>query len=487
MAEAVLGTRGVRATRRPHHQTAVLYACYWVLLSAFVLSFVVKAGFGTRWLVGALIVGVTFLLYRRSPVHALCTLPGALMLGVIARVPLGGVGMHFGDAHLLAVTLMFLGATGLAGRIVLGTPGFAPLLAVVIVISWLFSMNVEASTITMVGLFELGLVYGLTLNLVKSDADVATLLRAWCGTITLCSLLVIISYVQGEPLILDAREGFSGTFETLKLSATTFLRASFFITSFNFPLACTLVILVVSLFLTRHSIVGGSALAIALLINLGATVLMANKTVMAAAAIASLVTLGYIARYKRFWWTLVGVTVAGMVLSKAVLHYTDRVISPQQALLFFERLGSHESFVIRLTTWKSVVAAVFASPHALLIGLGPDVSTRSGDPFFTAIFGQEHAVDSDYLFILLNYGIIVLVVYLLFFVRAFRVLLLRMVRLRHATPLLLSACMLTWLIVGITQQGGAAKTMALIVQVAAIVELIRIHRFGTDRELQAAS
>src|ERR1041385_6479599 len=100
-----------------------------------------------------------------------------------------------------------------------------------------------ASTIALFGLVELFLIYCLTLSAVRDDRDAVVLMRSWWATITLCSLLVIFSYVRAEPLIVDVSreyEGLVAGFGELKESGTVFARASFFTTAFNYPLACTL-------------------------------------------------------------------------------------------------------------------------------------------------------------------------------------------------------------------------------------------------------
>jgi hypothetical protein len=461
--------RGARDSNGPR----LLYASYWALLGTLVAAFEAKLGISWYWSIGGLLIVNSLLLYAVRPIYALCSLPGPLMLGVIARVPGLGAGIHLGDVHLFAIVSMFLATPRARQSIFIGRLGLVSLAVLLITASWLLSVDTSASTIAVLALSELALVYVLTLNVV-SDSDGATvLLRAWCGAITLCSALVIVSYFRGEPLILDSDAAFVSGFEALKVSANTFVRASYFVTSFNFPLAATLVMLLISS-LSSYASVQGRALAFgALIVNAVAAALLANKSVIGAVAITTVVLCMYLVRSKRFWLSLCVSAVLAAGAVKVAVLLADQVVSTNQLALFADRFGNGDSFVLRLDTWQRVINAVLGSPHALLIGMGPDASTRSHDSFFSSIFRIQHGVDNDYLFILLNYGIIILILYVRYFVRALRLLAGLLSRDPDVVLLPVMGCIVSWLVVGVAQQGGAAKTMALIVQVAALVELIR--------------
>jgi hypothetical protein len=457
------------------------YATYWILLGLYVLSFIFKTGPLALWLIASAIIAVTLQLYRRKPIYALCTLPGSLMLGVITRVDFGGANLQFGDLHLLAVTLMVFGSRMGGGRVFVGKAGLMPLVVVLLTVSWLMSVDVAASTITIASLVELFLVYYLTLNVVKSEQDGATMLRAWWGTITICSMLVIVSYARAEPLILDVDPSYEGLvtgFGDLKSTSTFFLRASFFTTAFNYPLACTLVMLVVYLLRGRGSLTARVLWFGALLINIGTAVLLGNKSIIGAVAGASLIVIIYLSRYKRAWLAFAGVGAAFFLVIRASSAYIERIIEPRQLLLFLDRFSSNESFYERIVTWNSVVETVVTSPHALLIGLGPDASTRGRAEDFAGILGPQHGVDNAYLFVLLNYGIIILAIYVWYLLAIFRSLIPKLTGSHRVIVVMLLGSALAWLILGVGQQFGAAKAMGMGFQLAALVELIRARRLG---------
>jgi O-Antigen ligase len=453
-----------------------LYWLYWVLLVGLAAAFELKAGAAASWIIGFVIIGVTVALYRRSPILALCTLPGTLMLGVIARLRFGGASLQLGDLHLFALLVMLLAGSERKGRLFIGRPGLTPLVAIVIVLSWVLSVDMAASTVAVFGLLELFLLYCLTLNLVKSDKDAIALLRSWWGTITLCSALVIISYVRAEPLILDANEGFVTGFGGLKDTGSSFVRASFFTTSFNYPLACTLVMLTVNLLLARASMAARGLWFAALIVNIGAMVLLGNRSVIGAALAGGMVAIVCLARYKRIWVSIVGIAIALFILAQVSTVYIEKIINPRQLLLFLVRIQGADSFFVRLKTWSRVSAAVLSSPHAMLIGLGPDASTRGSQEVFGPILGDEHGVDSQFFFILLNYGVIILVIYLRCFARAIWHMLASIRGNHKLVATLIMTSLVTWLVLGIGQQLGASKTLGLGAQLLAIVELIRMRR-----------
>jgi hypothetical protein len=450
---------------------------YWTLLIGFTVAFELKAGAAASWIIGFMIIGVTIALYRRSPILALCTLPGMLMLGVIARLRFGVASLQLGDLDLLVVVVMLLATGARKGRIFIGKPGLTSLVAIVIVLSWVFSVDMAGSTVAVFGLLELFLLYCLTLGLVKSDEDAMALMRSWWGTITLCSALVIVSYVRAEPLILDANEGFVTGFEGLKETGSSFVRASFFTTAFNYPLACTLVMLAVYLVLTRGSLAARGLWFGALMVNVGAMVLLGNRSVIGGALAGLVVGIVCLARYKRVWLSIVGIVVTLFVLGQVSTPYVDKIVNPRQVFLFLERFQGADSWFERLKTWRGVTAAVISSPHAILIGLGPDASTRGSQEVFAPILGLEHGVDSQFFFILLNYGIIILIIYLRCFARAIWQML-ASIRGRHRLiASLVLTSLVAWLVLGIGQQPGASKAVGLGAQLLAIVELIRMRRF----------
>jgi hypothetical protein len=99
---------------------------------------------------------------------------------------------------------------------------------------------------------------------------------------------------------------------------------------------------------------------------------------------------------------------------------------------------------------------------------------------FARVLGTQHGVDSQYFFILLNYGLILLVMYLRYFMKALRFMINKIRSDHRLSAALVVGSLLAWLIVGFGQQLGAAKAMALGVQLAAIVELLRARRYKSQ-------
>jgi hypothetical protein len=169
----------------------------------------------------------------------------------------------------------------------------------------------------------------------------------------------------------------------------------------------------------------------------------------------------------------------------------EQVLSARQLFLFLERIQGADSLFVRFVTWASVLKVVTSSPHALLLGFGPDASTRAGGSAFLEIFHGERAADNQWMFILLNYGVIVLALYLRYFANGMWLLYQERRSSHRLLVFMLLLSFLTWQVVGVGQQLGAVKAIALGVQLAAMLELLRNRRLGQTspaiRTDQAAS
>jgi hypothetical protein len=479
-----IGTAPHRATVtrgavKPGSRGRAVYGLYWATLVALVLAFLAKTGPASYWLIGAAMVGVSVALYFRSPLLALCTLPGAFLLGIIARTSLAGISLQLGDIQLFALVVTFLTTRGIARPLFVGRPGLFPLGVAILALSWIFSVDFMGSAVTMFNLVELLCVFVLTANILVDEADATTLFRAWWGTVTLCSALIIVSYVRGEPLIIDSEtEGFVSGFQAMKETSTSFLRASFFITTFNYPLACAVVTLVVYLLASSDAFRSKVYWLVALAVMIASTVLLGNRSVMAAIAFGSMLALLMLGANRRTLLTLAGLAVVGVIIIQVALARIDAVISPRQLFLFLERIQGADSLFIRFETWASVLDAVASSPHALLIGLGPDASTRAGGVAFLEIFRGEQAADNQWMFILLNYGVVILALYLRYFASGMWLLYQERRSSHRLLVVMLLMSFVTWQVVGVGQQLGAVKAIALGVQLAAMLELLRNGRLG---------
>jgi uncharacterized membrane protein len=167
----------------------------------------------------------------------------------------------------------------------------------------------------------------------------------------------------------------------------------------------------------------------------------------------------------------------------AIAFALSHVMSQAQLKLLLNRTHSAGSLFERFKVWKNVVEYLLTYPHAMLIGLGPDISIRRGDiPFLRQLFNgagaQQNAVDSGYLYLLLNYGIFVT---LLVVGMAFSTLtrLTRMItKSSDPTAIVLWVSIAGWIVMAVTQQGGVSKPLFMTAQFAGLATALYARSGG---------
>lgn len=414
----------------------------------------------------------------REPLRAIAPLPATALLGPIATIALpGGLIVHLGDLYLGALALVFVMRHGWKSPLQLGRHG--PLLSVLlclVMISWLFSLDMFTAIPTIVGILEFVLVYLLTRSAVRDVDDAGSIVNAWIVAVTLCSLVVVVSYLRGDLLILNATKEARAHAEAMRTSETLLFRASFFVTSFIFPLASVVSVSVAKLIFDDPPTPSRRFLLIVIVANCGAIIAMGNATaaVGAACAIGSLVLfLAWMPEARRRF--VVGTT--GILFAAVLLVIVVRqILPPAQIRLLIGRGSDTASLDARLFVWRNVFEYLLDSPRALYLGLGPDISIRLTDSsllrsLFLGGGLQQAAVDNGYLYLSLNYGIFALIAVLLvgastmylFFVAAIR---------GNKVAVSLWTVMIAWAIMSITQQHGVAKPVFMIVQIVALTDVI---------------
>jgi len=418
----------------------------------------------------------------REPLRALSLLPGTALLGPIAMISLpGGFVVHLGDIYLGAIALTFLAREG--GRFPLRfgrSGGLIMALGLCVLLSWLFSVDIAAALPTVVGIIELVLVFLLTQYAARESNDARYMLNAWLFAVTLASCLVIVSYLRGDVLILGAAEEARASALVARTSETLLFRASFFVTSFIFPLAAVVAVSAAKLMFEDPATPSRRVLLVILITNASAIIAMGNATatIGAACGILSLVLfLPWIREARtRFISGVIGVVFAGFVL----VMLLRQALPPAQIALLIGRGSDTASLEARLFVWRNVFQYLLDSPHALYLGLGPDISIRLADsPLLRTLFLggglQQAAVDSGYLYLVLNYGLFALIAALLIGGRSMYLCFVGGVR-GNVVSLLLWTVMVVWAIMSLTQQHGIAKPVFMIVQVLAFTDVVTTWR-----------
>jgi len=165
--------------------------------------FLAKVPTPLQWSCSAGIVLCGLYLAGRDPVLALALLPSAVIIGPITRAVPGGLSITLGDAYVLLTSAVIGFRHGATRPIRLGRYHHSVFCGLfLIALSWIFSVDPRASAPTIVEILELLIVYSVTINVVRSRAEIQQLFDAWILAITLGSIVVVVSYLQRAVLIL---------------------------------------------------------------------------------------------------------------------------------------------------------------------------------------------------------------------------------------------------------------------------------------------
>jgi hypothetical protein len=427
------------------------------------------------WVIAIPVLGCLFLLQLGAPSLAVSLLAGPLLLGPIVRINLpGGLLLHVGD---LAVGVLIVGSIVRRGRraaLRLGEYEIPILLLILLVlVGWLVGLDPVASTPSMVALLEMLALYIFATSAVATARDADVMILGWVGAVGLGALLVLVSYLRRDPLLLGVGVEGQRYAETTIASTAYLYRASFFVTGFGYPLVAAILCSAMWIIAKKGNRVLRAGLGAALVLDIVALGLMGGATVAGSVGIG-LVLLAF--------WTLWlpngfrrAVVFAMVILAGAsgVAFVLTRVMSATQLKLLLNRAQSADSLFVRFKVWNNVLVYLLTYPHAMLVGLGPDISIRRGDylflrQLFNGAGAQQNAVDSGYLYLLLNYGIFVTLLVVGMALRTLTQLTRMITRSADTTAIALWVSIAVWMVMAVTQQGGVSKPLFMTAQFAAL-------------------
>jgi O-antigen ligase len=460
----------------------------WACTLGLVLLFELHAGQASVWLLAVPLLACVFFLQLADPAKALALLPAPLVLGPIARVSLpGGLLLHVGDLAVGVMVLGYLLHRGHRARAALGQYELPILLTIgLVLVGWLFGLDMRASVPSMVAMAEALAIYILTVAAIQSTEEIDQVILGWIAAVALGAVLVIVAYVTRQPLVVGG--DFEAQREAARIaSSTSFLyRASFFVTGFGYPLGAVALCSTLWLVAGKGSARARFLLGIGLLIEVITLGFMGGATTAAGVA-AGLVMMAF--------WTLwlprgplrVFILVAALAFVGLVIAAVlSQVMSPAQLKLLVGRTHQADSLFERFKVWRNVGDFLLTSPHAILLGLGPDITVRRGDlPLIRELFNgrgvQQNAVDSGYLYLLLNYGIFVTTLVVGMAVATLLRLTRAIMKTPDATRIAVWLSIFVWLIMALTQQGGLSKPMFITAQFVALGSLLYTHRNDVSR------
>ena len=430
---------------------------------------------------GAFISNVLIALYSQKSI--VFGIPFTAMLGPISGLqPFGLEGVVLSDVFLLIACISVAASILLSNSSLrFGDSGSYILVALILCcLSWAASLDIRIAARGFANIVVLTIVYFVTVATVTSERMGGLLLRAWMIAACYGAIITVVAYTRATPLILGAESIGGQQFAVDMLSLGYLYRATHYYAGFFFVIGTAGVVFLIHVYRGKTALckIGGLA---GLVFTLGVLFLMNTKSAMAAfivlAAIETCRSLAFDKAGIKLGRT--GLVVLALLIASLVGFYASGLFfEEQQFEIAIDRMSDTESFEIRIAIFKGAMEELFGKPVTLFAGLGPDVTVRmaeSGHSLIDSLLTNpnsgimEGALDSTYVTVFLEYGILFGLWMLLFCGKTLS-LLYREMRKREASllPSLLIAIVLWWMIVASTQRVGTSKPTWLIVQVMAL-------------------
>ncbi len=444
---------------------------YIIIISHIILviSFLYNFPVGFNYFISFIIVISSIILFNKKPINALSTLPYSFLSASFIRVKIGSFSLNLADVLILLLLIFNLLKSKSTKKV------FDELFVIflfMIFLSYSLSIDLSSSTISLIGLLEFLTIYYITYVNLHDDNDSMRIIWGWLCAVTLSSILVIISYFLGRHLLINIDSSFSDQFSDLIKSSTILYRASFFVTSFIFPHALTIVILTIMIISRLRK--NRTIVKLFLIINLIALVLLGNKSEIGAIIIAVVFFIFWKYKstitFKNIFWA----AIILIIISFGSFELVAFVMPFDQFQLFIDRFQNSDSFSERLYVWKNILTHLFNDPQMFLIGLGPDIAIRNANsPFFKNLFTaggvQQGAADNGYLDMIISYGLLLTTVIVIYYFKILQFLF-NMLKTDREIFTLIFFPFLTWVILSFTQVHGIAKPVMMLIQYFAIIQ-----------------
>lgn len=371
-----------------------LFLSYVAYLSVTVL-FCVGASPTTLYFAGVFAVITSIWLIASSRLHALYIVILVVHIGPVLRISLPRIGMfNIGDVFLLLLGLSFAFRWGrgfLTGRHTsLGSKfvmprnfGLAVLLTGLTVALSANYRNVASGTLAMI---QIALVYLITINEVKTRKDANGIFYALAFAVLISALMHLYFYSTGRTMMVNAENLEKYADNILGYVPSPFIKTSFFYGSFI--ISCTAIVILGFCYIFLSE-------GLSLTRYLFWTVVIIFITISSALSSRSPLIAVF----------LVGIVIGVMALRKSILRKSPRRRMLAASLVIivlivfgtfatFQRLVSEEqrdsyyemfadgggSLSERFIIWREAFEKVFEFPKEFLVGVGPNVPLKDGNP-----------------------------------------------------------------------------------------------------------
>lgn len=393
--------------------TAGLYKLSWIGWLSTAVLFAIDPSLPAIPLVIGLSFASSAILIFKAPLLGLYLLPLPMMIGPIYTIPIHGIGyITAGDLYsvvLIARSLFMLEAT-----VKKTEQSFLLAASILLLIGAAFSYNLSASIVGLIRILQYVLLIRLSIILIKNHSELRVLFNSWVIVSAVCSFIMLWHFFNGRPSLIfwigDGRYDYS-----MDLSRSdVFFRSTFFYANIFIPIGLSLIYSFINILTGAKHKITYAILLLTFPVNLIALIMNNIRSmIVPVVALCGLILLWHIRNSLIFSkFMLRKIVLIAVVATLSVWFFFGSIISVPQRLALFERASNPESVILRISLWESVTAKMLDNPFRLIIGWGPQATTRQNEDIhikklLTGSLGNtDGAFDSTIIGFLVEYGII---------------------------------------------------------------------------------
>ena len=349
-----------------------------------------------------------------APLSGLCLLPLPLMIGPVLSFPIVDVGrVTVGD---VCSTILIIRTMLLRYAPDMSAPTSLRFASWILVLSAVLSIDIGASAIALVKIFQFTLLVCASAKLVRQPVDVRNIMISWVMTTTLCAAMLLWFLYQGLPAFMLYWVSNIDTNDIADFSrADVLFRPTFFYTNFFIPAGLSLLYGIVAILTTVESRgVARAFIYFSVPVNFIALVLNNTRAMLVPVVLLGGATVIWFAwqTFTQLKLHLLAVVFLVLVAILGVGAISDVLVSPEQGVALEVRAEDTGSLEVRLDMWGAVLKKALDDPLRLLfVGWGPQITTRSGHSIVkTLLTGTggniEGAFDSVVVGLLIDNGLV---------------------------------------------------------------------------------
>lgn len=398
---------------RPQRVDMIWYKLSWMGWVLTAILFMIDPLISAIPIVTVLSMILSFPVIMRTPKLGLYLLPLPIMIGPICSVHIYGIG-HITSGDLYSATLiirsLFLHDTKDLGS----EKKFLFVGVALLLISSVFSFDIFSSFVGLSKILQYALLIRITVILIKKLDDFRKLFNAWTYTTTICAIIMLWHFYCGRPYLIFWLNDMGIDYSMNLMRSDVFFRPTYFYSNIFVPIGLSLTYALTTMFQKDRERSNISLLLMTIPINFVALIINNIRSM-----VVPVVILGVLVLMWHFWDSYIReklklrkIILTVLLIGLGTWFFFGTFVGAPQRIALIERVYNSESLISRLSMWKSVSGKILDNPFRLLIGWGPQSTTRQLDQspikdlLSRSLGNAEGAFDSTIIGSIVEYGLI---------------------------------------------------------------------------------